>query len=68
MAIPWFSWLLLGAAVVLLVVDLIGDGPEWANLGVLVLIGVDFVLRHRWRDPRMPWNRKRGGAEPGSGP
>jgi hypothetical protein len=56
--VPWISWLLLGAAAVLLVIDLIGDGPQWGNVGVLVLIAADFVVRHRWEDPRMPWNRR----------
>jgi hypothetical protein len=56
--VPWYSVLLLGAAAVLLVIDLIGDGPQWGNIGVLVLIAADFLLRQRWRDPRQPWNRK----------
>ncbi len=56
--LPWYSWILLGAAFALLIVDLVGDGPEWGNIGVIVLIAIDFVLRQRWRDPRQPWNRR----------
>jgi hypothetical protein len=37
--IPWYSWPLLASAGVLLVIDLIGEGPQWGNIGVMVLIG-----------------------------
>jgi hypothetical protein len=53
----WFSSLILLLAAILLVVDLVGDGPEWGNVAVLVLLALDFVVRQRWRDPRQPWNK-----------
>jgi hypothetical protein len=55
--IPWYSWPLLASAGVLLVIDLIGEGPQWGNIGVMVLIGARVAgcggdgQRHEWPSP-----------------
>ena len=38
-------WVVVAAMIFLLVVDLAGDGPQWGNVGVLVLVAASVLLR-----------------------
>ncbi len=41
----WGYWIAIVIAFVLLILDLIGDGPELGNIGVFIAIGVAVFLR-----------------------
>ena len=41
----WGYWVAIVVAFVLLILDLIGDGPELGNIGVLIAIAVAIFLR-----------------------
>lgn len=38
-------YVVLAAGVALLIVDIVGDGPQWGNLGVMVLVVILVFLR-----------------------
>jgi len=38
-------YVVLAAAMALLIVDIIGDGPQWGNSGVMVLVVILVFLR-----------------------
>lgn len=42
---PWLYWLAVVGAFVLGVLDIAGDGPEWASTGAVVLIVIAILVR-----------------------
>ncbi len=42
---PWAYYLALLAAIMLLTVDLIGDGAQWTNLGAMLFVLVAVMVR-----------------------
>lgn len=41
----WLYWVAILGAFVLLVIDIVGDGAAWTNIGALILVAIAVLLR-----------------------
>jgi hypothetical protein len=41
----WLYWVVITGALVLVVLDIFGDGAEWTNVGAIVLIVIAILLQ-----------------------